>query len=114
MKKLVAIISASLLFAGLFSGQATALSGLIHSDSALTPFSSIQKQPKIFIDGLVIQASSGCVVNWVNGSCGPSEFVNDSSGSIKLTPPVFAPPVEVEGSGGDCPSLKKACDDECC
>ena len=114
MRKLVAIVSASLLFAGLFSGQATALSALVQSDSALTPFSTTQEQAKIFTEGLVIQASSGCVANWVNGSCGPSEFVNDSSGSIKLTPPVFAPPVEVEGSGGDCPSLKKACDDECC
>ena len=114
MRKLVAIVSASLLFAGLFSGQATALSALVQSDSALTPFSSIQKQPKILSEGLIIQASASCVVNWVNGGCAFSEFIKDNNGGNQksvYTPPVYVPPIVVEDG---CVDLRVNCGGECC
>ena len=52
MNKLVAVVSASLFLSGLVSGQAMALFGSVQSDSALTPFSSIQHQPKSLVKAL--------------------------------------------------------------
>ena len=109
MNKLAAVVSASLFLSGLVSGQAMALSGSVQSDSALTPFSSIQHQPKIFSEGFVIQAKVGCVVNWVNGACGSPEFVKGNNGGSQApTPPVFVPPYDPclslrarGGCGGD-------------
>ena len=110
MNKLVAVVSASLFLSGLVSGQAMALSGFVQSDSALTPFSSMQHQHKIFNEGHVIQAGVGCVVNWVNGACGSSEFVKGNNGGGQ--PFIFTPPV-VEEDPDDCVGLRATCG-ECC
>ena len=78
MKKLVFTLCASLALTGMFTSGAMA-------------FSNAQYQPKNISDQLYIQASAGCVVNWVNGSCASSDFVRGNNGGT-TSPPVFVPP----------------------
>ena len=107
MNKLVAVVSASLFLSGLVANQAMALSGFFQSGGVSTPLSNMQKQPQIFSDGLVIQASVGCVVNWVNGACGSPEFLRNNIGVSKApNPPVVVPPVIVVIPTDPCPGLR--------
>ena len=83
MKKLVFTLCASLALTGMFTSGAMA-------------FSNAQYQPKNISDQLYIQASAGCVVNWVNGSCASSDFVRSNNGghttNVPPPPPVIVPP----------------------
>ncbi len=85
MKKLIFALCTSLAFTGM-------------SISGAMSFSSPPQQPQSSVNQFIVHASSGCVVNWVNGDCG-SQIDESAGGHLPVSSPP-APPVVDDGCAG--------------